>query len=273
VLSSPRVDKPSFFGAFVADLQPRHIITVIVLLALASALSRFLNAAFTRAAERHKSRGTYLPETATQMAVTRRLSNVAVWLTAGAMGLSQFPQLRVLSTGLLASAGLSGLVVGFAARGTLGNAIAGLTISFSQPVRIGDDIEIRGERGIVEDIHLIFTVVKLSDGRRLVIPNDTLANEVIKNATMGGVTRVARCDVLVPPGGAVELVREAMLLVARGYDALDRTATPEVLFVRIDERGTLLRLVAPCSDVKAAEKLVQKVLARATDVVFRRSLA
>jgi hypothetical protein len=46
-----------------------------------------------------------------------------------------------------------------------------------------------------------------------------------------------------------------------------------VFFVRIDERGTLLRLVAPCSDVAAAERLVQKVLARATSVVFRRSLA
>jgi small-conductance mechanosensitive channel len=273
VLSSPSVEKQSFLSAFAADLQPRHIITVIVLLALASALSRFMNAAFKRAADRHRARGTYLPETATQLALTRRLSNAGVWLTALAMALSQFPQLRVLSTGLLASAGLSGLVVGFAARGTLGNAIAGLTISIAQPVRIGDDIELRGERGIVEDIHLIFTVVKLGDGRRLIIPNDTLANEVIKNATMGGVTRVARAEVLVPPNGDVALVREAMLLVARGYDSLDRTAPAEVYFVRIDERGTLLRLVATCSDVSAAEKLVQKVLARATSVVFRRSLA
>jgi small-conductance mechanosensitive channel len=273
VLSSPSVDKPSFLHALVADLQPRHVITVVVLLALASALSRFLGAAFKRAAERHRSRGTYLPETATQLAVTRRLSIAAVWVTAIAMALSQFPQLRVISTGLLASAGLSGLVVGFAARGTLGNAIAGLTISFSQPVRIGDDIELRGERGIVEDIHLIFTVVKLADGRRLLVPNDTLANEVIKNATMGGVTRVARADVLVPPNGDAALVREAILLVARGHDALDRTATPEVYYIRIDERGTLLRLVAPCGDVSGAEKLVQKVLARAAAVVFRRSLA
>jgi small-conductance mechanosensitive channel len=273
VLSSPSVDKPSFLSAFVADLQPRHIITLVVLLALASALSRVMNAAFNRAVERHRTRGTFLPETATQFALTRRLANAAIWITAVAMGLSQFPQLRVLSTGLLASAGLSGLVVGFAARGTLGNAIAGLTISIAQPVRIGDDIELRGERGIVEDIHLIFTVVKLGDGRRLIIPNDTLANEVIKNATLGGVTRVARAEVLVPPNGDVSLVREAMLLVARGYDALDRTSAPEVYFVRIDERGTLLRLVAPCSDVGAADRLVQKVLTRASSVVFRRSLA
>src|SRR5205085_11287547 len=171
---------------------------------------------FKRALQRHRERGTLLPETATQFALTRRLLNIGIWFTALAIALSQFPELRVLSTGLLASAGRSGLVVGFAARGTLGNAIAGLTISVAQPIRLGDDVELRGERGIVEDIHLIFTVLRLGDGRRLIIPNDTLASEVIKNATMGGVTRVARAEVLVPPAGDPDLVRSALLAVARG---------------------------------------------------------
>src|SRR5262249_13746349 len=166
---------------------------------------------------------------------------VAVWLIAIAIGLTQFPDLRVLSAGLLASAGLSGLVVGFAARGTLGNAIAGITISMSQPIRIGDDVEFRGGRGIVADIYLLFPRLRLGDGTRLVIPNDTIASEVIKNLTMGGVSKVARVEVLVPPTGDPDLARKAMLAVAHGYEALDRgSADPEVYWVRIDERGTLL---------------------------------
>jgi small conductance mechanosensitive channel len=273
VLSSPPAAPAQHFLGLPLDLQPRHFITVAVLVLLASVLTRFINAAFKRSVERQRARGTLLPETLTRLALTRRLLNFVIWVTAAAIGLSQFPELRVLSAGLLASAGLSGLVVGFAARGTLGNAISGLMISVAQPIRIGDDVELRGERGIVEDIYLIFTVLKLSDGRRLIIPNDTLASEVIKNATMGGVTRVARADVLVPPTSDAALVREAMLAVARGYEALDRSASPEVYFVRIDERGTLLRMVAACADVSAAEKLVQKVLARASHVVFRRALA
>ncbi|MGZ6123707.1 MAG: mechanosensitive ion channel family protein, partial [Myxococcales bacterium] len=196
-----------------------------------------------------------------------------IWLTAAAIALSQFPDLRVLSTGLLASAGLSGLVVGFAARGTLGNAIAGLTISITQPIRIGDDVELRGERGIVEDIHFTYTVLRLGDGRRLIIPNDALASEVIKNATMGGVTRVARAEVLVPAAGSPETVRAELLAVAHGFEDLDRDAgDPVVDFVRVDERGTLLRLVATCTDPPAANRLVQKALGRAAQVVFRRSL-
>ena len=265
--------KPSFWGALTADLHPRHVVTVLVLVALAIAVNRVINIGFKRAIERHKQRGTLLPETATQLALTRRLLAVVVWFTAVAIGLRQFPDLRVLSTGLLASAGLSGLVVGFAARGTLGNAIAGITISLAQPIRIGDDIEFRGDRGVVEDIFLLFTVLRLGDGKRLVIPNDTIASEVVKNLTMGGVSRVLRTEVLVPPAGDSHLTREAMLTVAKGYEALDREASaPEVYWVRIDERGTLLRLVATCTDSIAADRLGQKVLARAAQVVWRRAL-
>ena len=263
----------TFFSNLVADLQPRHVITVALMLVFAILATRVVNLAVARTLSRQRERGTLLPETATQLALVRRLLAVAIWFTAGAITLTQFPDLRVLSTGLLASAGLSGLVIGFAARGTLGNAIAGLMISIAQPIRIGDDVELRGDRGIVEDIHLIFTVLRLGDGRRLIIPNDTLASEVVKNATMGGVTRVTRAEVLVPPSGSPDAVRSALLAVAHGFEALDRQAAePEVYYVRVDERGTLLRLVATCTDAATADRLAQKALARAAQLLWRRAL-
>ncbi len=273
MVPSPPPDKSSFWSAFTTDLRPRHIITVLILVALAIAANRIINLAFARALERHRQRGTLMPETATQLALMRRLLDFGVWLLAIGIGLTQFPDLRGISAGLLASAGVSGLIVGFAAQGTLGNAIAGLTISLAQPIRLGDDVELRGERGVVEDIRLIFTVLRLGDGRRLIIPNAAVGSEVIKNATMGGVTRVARVEALVPPGASPELVREAMLAVAREFDALDRNApAPEVYYVRLDERGTLLRLVATCADPASADRLGQKTLARAAEVTFRRVL-
>jgi small-conductance mechanosensitive channel len=273
VVPSPPPEKPTFWTALNTDLRPRHIITVLVLVGLAVAVTRMINLGFARVLERHRQRGTLQPETATQMAFTRRLLNFAVWLLVIGIGLTQFPDLWVVSAGLLASAGLSGIIVGFAAQGTLGNAIAGVTISLAQPIRLGDDVEVKGERGIVEDIHLMFTVLRLGDGRRMIIPNSTVANEVIKNATMGGVTRVTRVDALVPPGGHAEAVRLAMLSVANAYESLDRSAgEPEVYFIRVDERGTLLRLVATCTDAAAADRLGQKTLKRASEVAFRRAL-
>ena len=71
--------KPSLWSAIIGDLQPRHVVTAVVLLALASVLSRFINLAFRRTLERHRQRGTLLPETATQLALTRRLLNVGIW--------------------------------------------------------------------------------------------------------------------------------------------------------------------------------------------------
>lgn len=272
MLPSPTVETASVHLPLLGDLHPGHFITAGVVVALAMALSRVINLMFRRAVEHQRKRGTLLPETATQLHVTRRLLNVLIWVAAGGISLAQFPELRVLSAGLLASAGLSGLVVGFAARGTLGNAIAGITIAFSQPVRIGDDIELRGDRGVVEDIHLLFTVLRLSDGKRLIIPNDTLATEVLKNLTLGGVARVARPEVLVPPRGDAAAVRGAMMNEAMTFDGLDRSTTPEVFWVRIDERGTLLRTVATCADARAADRLVQKTMARAAAIVFRNSL-
>jgi len=259
--------------ALTQDLEPRHVVTLLILLALAWVLSRAINAGFKRAVQRQRQRGTLSPETVTQLALARRLLNIGIWITAIAIGLSQFPELRLISAGLLASAGVSGIVVGFAARGTLGNAIAGVTISVTQPVRLGDAVEIRGERGIIEDIYFTYTVLRLGDGRRLIIPNDTLATEVIKNATLGGVTRVARVEVLVPPAGSPEMIRNGLLQVANAHEQIDRSAAPpEVYYVRIDERGTLLRLVATCTDNQAADLLVQKALARAAEAVFRRAM-
>ena len=265
--------KPSFWRVFTLDLEPRPLITLAVLLGLAWLLSRFIKLAFRRVVERHRQRGTLLPETATQLAMGRRLLTTVIWVTAASIGLSQFPELRILSAGLLASAGISGLIVGFAARSTLGNAIAGVTISIAQPIRIGDDVEIKSERGVVEDIHFTYTVLRLRDGRRLIIPNEMVASEVIKNATMGGVTRVARPEVLVPPHASPETVRSALLAVTNEHEQLDGAATPpEVFYVRVDDRGTLLRLVATCMDAPAADRLVQKALARAAQLVFKRAL-
>ncbi len=265
--------KPSFWRALTLDLELRPLITLAVLLGLAWLLTRFINLGFKRVVERHRQRGTLLPETATQLALGRRLLTTVIWITAAAIGLSQFPELRILSAGLLASAGISGLIVGFAARSTLGNAIAGITISITQPIRIGDDVELKSERGIVEDIYFTYTVLRLGDGRRLIIPNEMAASEVIKNATMGGVTRVARPEVLVPPSVPPETVRSALLAVANEHEQLDRAAAPpEVYYVRVDERGTLLRLVATCMDPAAADRLVQKALARAAQMVFKRAL-
>jgi small-conductance mechanosensitive channel len=251
------------------EFDIRHVIVALILLFLAGIATRLINATIKRTIDHHRARGTLLPETTTRLQVSRRLVDTAIWLIAISMALTQFPELHVLSAGLLASAGISGIVVGFAARSTLGNAIAGVMISFAQPVRIGDDIELRGERGVVEDITLLFTVVRLLDGKRLIIPNDTLSTEVIKNLSLGGAARIARVDVLVPPKSDASGIRTVLLGVAAATPGIDRNApAPRVDLVRVDERGALLRLTATCVDPAAADELAQTAMARASERLY-----
>ncbi|MFL5419374.1 MAG: mechanosensitive ion channel family protein [Myxococcales bacterium] len=268
VQPAPTLGNPATWHALF-DFDLRHVLVALVLLLVAGLGTRVVNATIRRTIEHHRERGTLLPETTTRLQVSRRLVAAAIWLVAISMALTQFPELHVLSAGLLASAGISGIVVGFAAKSTLGNAIAGVMISFAQPVRIGDDIELRGERGIVEDITLLFTVVRLLDGKRLIIPNDTLSTEVIKNLTLGGATRIARVDVLAPPKSDASAIKTVLLGTAAANPGLDRDAAPpRVDLVRLDDRGALLRLTATCVDPAAADQLAQATMARASERLY-----
>ncbi|MFL5389081.1 MAG: mechanosensitive ion channel family protein [Myxococcales bacterium] len=268
VQPAPTLGNPATWHALF-DFDLRHVLVALVLLLVAGLGTRVVNATIRRTIEHHRERGTLLPETTTRLQVSRRLVAAAIWLVAISMALTQFPELHVLSAGLLASAGISGIVVGFAAKSTLGNAIAGVMISFAQPVRIGDDIELRGERGIVEDITLLFTVVRLLDGKRLIIPNDTLSTEVIKNLTLGGATRIARVDVLLPPKSDASAIKTVLLGTAAANPGLDRDAAPpRVDLVRLDDRGALLRLTATCVDPAAADQLAQATMARASERLY-----
>ena len=79
---------------------------------------------------------------------------------------------------MLASSAVLGLVVGFAARQTLANAVAGILLAITQPIRIGDLVTFEGETGEVEDVQLTYTYIRLDDGRRLIVPNERLAQSI-----------------------------------------------------------------------------------------------
>ena len=259
----------SLLRSVLGDLNPRAIVVVLVLLVAAALLSRFVNSAVRRNLEKRRRDGTLQPESVTRLQILRRIIHAVIWVMAISIGLSQFPELRVLSAGLLASAGISGLIVGFAARSTLGNAVAGVTIAFAQPVRIGDEVELRGERGWVEDITLLYTLIRLWDGKRMIVPNETLSTEVVKNLTLGSVARMVRTDVLIPPKGDARAAMEALLGVAAAEPGLDRTASPpRVEFMKVDASGTTLRLSATCADEASAARLNQALLATAAHVVY-----
>jgi small-conductance mechanosensitive channel len=117
---------------------------------------------------------------------------------------------RAIAGGILASGAVIAVVLGFAAQRTIGNFIAGILIAFSQPVRLGDEVEVEGGRGIVEEIGLTYTWVRLADGDRLVIPNERLVSETLRNSTIRSANRLAEVTVHVPLTTDVRAVVDAL---------------------------------------------------------------
>lgn len=119
----------------------------------------------------------------TRVQVIRRLLHVIGWAVVVATALMQFESVRQIGVSLFASAGLASVVLGFAAQKTLGNLLAGIQISITQPLRIGDVVQIEGDAGSVEEITLSYVVVRLGDGRRLIVPTAKLLETIFRNYT------------------------------------------------------------------------------------------
>jgi small-conductance mechanosensitive channel len=153
------------------------------------------------------------PVQATRYRVLRRSVATAVVIVGLLSALLVIPQVRAVAGGLLASSAVIGLVVGFASQRTIGNFVAGLLIAFTQPLRLGDRVEIEGDAGVVEEIGLTYTFIRADDDTRLVIPNERLASDTIRNATIRARHALAEVSVQVPLaedlGRVVEVLREA----------------------------------------------------------------
>ncbi|HSP77250.1 MAG TPA: mechanosensitive ion channel domain-containing protein, partial [Myxococcaceae bacterium] len=106
----------------------------------------------------------------TQLAVLRQVLEVATYVVAAALLLMQFETVRNVGVSLLASAGIAGLVIGLAAQKSISSLLAGIQLSITQPIRIGDTVIVEAEWGTVEEITLTYVVVAVWDERRLVIP-------------------------------------------------------------------------------------------------------
>jgi len=85
---------------------------------------------------------------------------------------------------VLASSAILAAAVGFASRSTLANGVAGILLAVTQPLRVGDQVTVEGESGTVEDIRLTYTYLRDPSGSRIVVPNERLASNILRNDTV-----------------------------------------------------------------------------------------
>jgi small conductance mechanosensitive channel len=195
------------------------------------------------------------PETVTRYRVLRRSATTVIIFIGVFSALLVIPQVRAVAAGILASSAVIGIVVGFAAQRTIGNFIAGLLIAISQPIRLGDHVETEGLTGVVEEIGLTYTFIRTPDNDRLVIPNEKIASDTIRNSTIRSRKKLAQVTVPVPLDRDLDTVI-GLLREAAGDDEA------RVQVSDIDDRAHLT-LSVWASDEPAAEKLASELRLKA----------
>jgi len=188
--------------------------------------------AVARLVDRRLARRELPAAAATRYRVLRRSVLTLIVFIGLFSALLVIPQVRAVATGILASSAVIGIVVGFAAQRTIGNFIAGLLIAFSQPIRLGDYVEIDGLTGVVEEIGLTYTFIRVGDNDRLVIPNEKIASDTIRNSSIRSRKKLAQVSVQVPLDRDLESVSRLLREAAQDESA-------EVAVTALEDRARL----------------------------------
>ena len=202
--------------------------------------------------DRALSRRELAPEAATRYRTVRQVVITGIVFIGVLSALLVIPQVRAIAGGILASSAVIGLVIGFAAQRTIGNAIAGILIAFSQPLRLGDWVVFDDAEGIVEEIGLTYTFLRAPDDSRLVVPNEKLASDTIRNLTIRSTEKVAEVTVPVPLEQDLDALIEAL-----------RTETSGDVFVSSLEDNAVITLREHASSQAEAERLARELRLRA----------
>lgn len=187
----------------------------------------------------------------TQVRVLSRAADTLILVVTVAAALMTFESVRQYGISLFASAGVAGIVAGFAARPLLSNLFAGVQLGVSQPVRIDDAVTVEGETGSVEAITSSYVVIRLWDWRRMVVPLAYFIEKPFVNWTRDDSSLIGTVMLYLDFSAPIALIREKAreLAKASGY------WNGDVLSVQVTdafERSIEVRITASATSTNAA---------------------
>ena len=206
----------------------------------------------------------------TQLAVLRAVFEVATYVIAAALLLMQFEVVRNVGVSLLASAGIAGLAIGLAAQKSLSSLLAGIQLSITQPVSIGDNVLVEGEFGTVEEITLTYVVLRIWDQRRMVIPITQFLDKPFQNWSKGSPEIMGTVILQVDYMADIDALRAELdrILTNEGRDLWDGRVKTLVVFDVMDKTLTVRALVSAANSDKLGDL---RFLVRERMVLFLRA--
>jgi small conductance mechanosensitive channel len=172
-----------------------------------------------------------------------------------------FPETRGIASSLFVAAGFASIVVGLAAQTTLSNIISGTLIAITLPFRIGDTVMFRNDLCNVEDIKLTYTILRIWDNRRLMIPNSIFQSEVVTNYTAVDTTKLVPVSVQISYNSDIENASKIMIDIAKRHpDFLPLENLPKVDLMEFAASGINLRLLTRAKDQDIAFDMSKEIL-------------
>ncbi len=233
--------------------------------AIAWLASRLVTAAFTTLMRVLGRRGVSASADramATRLFAARRFAVSLIWLFAAALVLERFEIVKHVSTGLLASASVAGIAVGFAAQQVLRNLFAGLQMVLTQPVRIGDALVFEGEWGTVEEISFTHVVIRVWDLRRLVVPIPYLLDRPIENWTRASTELLGTVFVRADYAADVDAARAHACQTVRASKWWNHRVEPELVITDLGADTIEMRITVSADDASSLWRLRTEVRER-----------
>jgi small conductance mechanosensitive channel len=227
--------KPDSFIGAISYL----ILFVVAAMLFSRALRAAVHAAMTR--KEHVDR--------TTISFLQQMGTALIWVIMLILYAHLIPVLRSMGTALLAGASVASVVIGLAAQSTLGNLVAGVSITLYRPFRLGDILQVAAptgtDIGTVELISLGYTTLRASDGHLIVLPNSIAASQVTINLSSTFAPAPIAITIHLSREADAEAARQLALRVAT--DSVGEKAVSGCYLTKVDDTGfTLdLRLYAP----------------------------
>jgi small-conductance mechanosensitive channel len=187
----------------------------------------------------------------TRVVLLRQMLTAAVIVIGVAMVLLLHPALSVLGTGILASAGVAGIVIGIAAQQPVRNLLAGFQIAITQPFRVDDVVIVENEWGRIEEITLTYVVVRIWDLRRLVLPISYFLEKPFQNWTRTSASILGTAFLYVDYAAPLHAIRAKLLEIAEASPNWDRKVCG-LQVTELKERTMELRALVSAGDASRA---------------------
>jgi small conductance mechanosensitive channel len=192
----------------------------------------------------------------------QQFGTMLIWVVLLILYAHLIPVLRSMGTALLAGASVASVVIGLAAQSTLGNLVAGVSITIYRPFRLGDTLQVNApsgaDIGVVEIISLGYTTLRAPDGHLIVLPNAIAASQVLINLNTTFAPWPITITIRLNRDADIEAARQLAMGVAT--EIAGKSAVVGCFLTKVDAAAITLELRLHAADVQGRDGLRSKML-------------